>query len=117
VIVEGTMPSADLVMVVPPPGTLGYTYRQYSAPIPCYKHPRLGMLDVKGIPLDAVLWVDGMKGDHIGCGVWRFESELPLFPGIPHIYRVVAKRWCDGRYVAEVRTVRLIPGRIVSLDF
>ena len=116
VVIEEMRPH-DLVMVLPPPGTLGYTYRRYSAPIPCHMHPRIGMLDVTGAPLDAFLSVEGMKGYHVGCGVWRFESVLPLFPGTPHIYRVVSKRSCDGRYVAEVRTLRLIPGRIVSLDF
>jgi len=67
-------------------------------------------------------------------GLWHFESK-PLYPGIPHIYdvkfevvRVVHKvevkyghrvEYDEEQKIADVgvRRIRLIPGRIVTLEF
>ena len=50
--------------------------------------------------------------DRRNAAVWRFESE-PLVPGVPHIYRV------DAHYGDSIQQkyIRLVPGRIVTLDF
>ena len=100
-----------------PAGTLGYTYKRPTALIPEDRHPRVGMLIVKDLPADAEVSAQGLEGFRATDGTWNFESDLPLFPGIPHIYRVVSKSWRDGRRSTDVRSVRLIPGRIVELNF
>ena len=108
--------------VGPPPGTLGQTYQRPMRPIPVDKHPRIGIIDVRA-PGATVIKVhgtnefrtkDGIDGfqDRRDAAVWRFESD-PLMPGVPHIYRVVAKY---GE-VSHERYVRLVPGRIVTLQF
>lgn len=75
------------------------------------------MLDLKGVPPDAEASVKGMEGFRDDNGVWHFETERPLVPGVPHIYRLAARMRRDGQRLTEVRTLRLIPGRIVDLDF
>jgi len=118
-----TQPSPlRLAPVGPPPGTLTKTYRQPSRLIPEDRHPRTGMLDVWNVPAGVKVTVKNMKG-HLGkdC-VWHFETERPLVPGIPHIYRVrigtqpvptYSNRFATG----DVRTIRLIRGRIVDLRY
>lgn len=106
----------------PPPGTLGQTYQRPMRPIPVDRHPRIGIVDVRVNGASSVKVYgtnefrtkDGITGiqDRRDASVWRFESE-PLIPGVPHIYRVVAK-YGDS---AQERYIRLVPGRIVTLDF
>ena len=108
--------------VGPPPGTLGQTYQRPMKPIPVDKHPRVSIIDVRA-PGATTIKVygtnefrtkDGFVGfqDRKDASIWRFESE-PLTPGVPHIYRVVAKYGETSRE----KYLRLVPGRIVTLDF
>ena len=108
--------------VGPPPGTLTITYRQPSRPVPRDKHPRTGMLDVWNVPAGIKVTVENLNGYRGKDGVWHFETGRPLVPGIPHIYRVhigpqpvrtYATRFATG----DMRTVRLIRGRIVDLRY
>ena len=108
--------------VAPPPGTLGQTYQRPMRPIPVDKHPRISIVDVRAPGATSVRVYgtyeyrtkDGFSGfqDRKDPSLWRMESE-PLVPGIPHIYRVVAK-YGD---TAQVKYIRMVPGRIVTLDF
>ena len=108
--------------VAPPPGTLGQTYQRPMRPIPVDKHPRISIVDVRAPGATSVRVYgtyeyrtkDGFSGfqDRRDPSLWRMESE-PLVPGIPHIYRVVAK-YGD---TAQEKYIRLVPGRIVTLDF
>lgn len=108
--------------VGPPPGTLGQTYHRPMRPIPVDKHPRISIVDVRAPGATSVKVYgtyefrtkDGFTGfqDRKDPSVWRLESE-PLVPGQSHIYRVVAK-YGD---TAQERYIRLVPGRIVTLDF
>lgn len=110
-------PRPPLPPVLPPPGTLGRTYLQPSRPIPDNLHPRMGVLEVYGVG-DREVTVDGMKGFRDDDGVWRFESKAPLVPGVlPLIYEVRARTPSSPAGNEDVRVVRLIPGRIVRLDF
>lgn len=114
-----SIPTPD---VAPPPGTLGQTYLRPTRPIPVDKHPRVSIIDVRSNGATQVKVYgtnefrtkDAITGfqDRRDGSVWRFESE-PLVPGVPHIYRV------DAHYGETVqhRYVRLVPGRIVTLDF
>lgn len=114
---------APLPPVPPPPGTLGTTYIRRSWPIPANRHPRVGMLDVRapaGATNIRVLTtyqyreedeIEGFQDPDDPC-LWHFESK-PLIPGIPHVYDVVA----EGPKGEDVRTVRLIRGRRVTLEF
>lgn len=108
--------------VGPPPGTLGQTYQRPTRPIPVDKHPRVSIVDVKADGATQVKIYgtnefrtkDSIAGfqDRRNAAVWRFESE-PLVPGVPHIYRV------DAHYGDSIQQkyIRLVPGRIVTLDF
>ena len=108
--------------VGPPPGTLGQTYQRPMRPIPVDKHPRISIIDVRAPGATAIKVFgtneyrtkDGFVGfqDRKNAAIWRFESE-PLVPGVPHIYRVVAKY---GE-TSQEKYLRLVPGRIVTLDF
>ena len=110
--------------IAPPPGTLGQTYQRSSRPVPADKHPRAGMLDVRAPgATDVVVYdvenyrsedrVDGFRNqdDHT---MWHFESK-PLIPGLSHIYRVVVRRGPGSNF--EEKYVRLIMGRVVSVEF
>lgn len=104
--------------VSPPPGTLGVTYRQSSRLIPDDKHPRIGMVEIFGIPVEAKVTIPHMEGFRKkDSQTWMFESEKPLLPGTPHIYPVTSKVMVNGHWTEDVRTIRLIPGRIVYLEF
>lgn len=111
------VPDAQLAPLNPPPGTLGNTYRVKTRRTPTNKHPRLGMLMVSGLQpgLKVTVWdMDGFSNDQ---QVWHFETKSPLIPGLTHVYRVVV--WdAQGRVLEPaLRTVRLIPGRIVELKY
>jgi len=114
-IVDGGIPqysSTDRFGFAPPPGTLGQTYKRRSRPIEDTKHPRIGVVEVN-LPEEVDVTAKGLKIKWTGK-VWRLESDS-LIPGIPHIYEVKAS-WGEGTQ-PQVRTVRLIMGRIVDLDF
>lgn len=101
-----------------PPGTLGRTYKRPSHPIPGDKHPRIGMVNVCGVSADAGVCIHDMTGYRAANGVWQFESEKPLLPGVPHIYTVRIKRYdASGELCSDYRVIRLIPGRVVTLPF
>jgi hypothetical protein len=107
--------------VTPPPGTVGYTYRRPSRPIPLEKHPRIAMLEVR-IDGEAEVTVDHLvdsdvEGFEGNDGLWHFETKKPLTPGLPRIVAIKAKRIVNGAVVNDVRYVRLIPGRIVDIEF
>ena len=108
--------------VGPPLGTLTMTYRRPSRLIPEDRHPRTGMLDIWNVPAGAEVTIKNMKGYRGKDCAWHFESEHPLLPGIPHIYRVHVRICHVGaghKKVSfdDVRTIRLIPGRIVDLGY
>ena len=100
-----------------PPGTLGQTYTRVSHPIPLDKHPRTGMLAVKDNGTIPYLTVGIMGGVKMKNGIWLFESTRPLDPGACQIVRVEARQTPQDVEPYATRFVRLIPGRIVYLDF
>ena len=102
---------------IAPPGTLGHTYTRVSTPIPLDKHPRTGMLAVKDNATVPYLTVGIMGGVKMKNGIWLFESTRPLDPGVCQIVRVEARQTPQDVEPFAKRFVRLIPGRIVYLDF
>jgi len=100
-----------------PPGTLGQTYFRVSHPVPLDKHPRTGMLAVKDNGKVPYLTVGIMGGVKMKNGIWLFESTRPLDPGACQIIRVEARETPQDVEPYATRFVRLIPGRIVYLDF
>ncbi len=101
----------------PPPGTLGQTYSRASHPIPDDEHPRSAMLAVRDHNAVKYLRAQNMGGFRMKNGIWLFETERPLFPGAEHIIRVEAREDKNDIQPFKVKFVRLIPGRIVYLDF
>lgn len=110
----------------PPPGTLGQTYQRSSRPVPVKKHPRTGMVDVHVVGASEVIVndtnefrtedeLDGWRDDK-DPNVWHFASE-PLYPGLPHIFRVEARFDGPTGSTSQVRYIRLIMGRIVEVSF
>lgn len=107
----------DYGTMTPPPGTLGQTYRRYTRPIPTEKHPRAAMLEVFHVAKGLKLTVHGMDGFLDKEGVWHFETEKPLLPGTTNIRKVLVFDK-EGFLVEDmVRSVRLIPDRIVELEY
>ncbi|WP_040592571.1 hypothetical protein [Schlesneria paludicola] len=102
----------DRFGIAPPPGTLGQTYKRRSRLLEDTKHPRVGVVEVY-LPENVDVTAKGLKSKWTGK-VWRLESDS-LIPGIPHIYEIRAS-WGEGTE-PQVRTVRLIMGRIVDLEF
>ena len=100
-----------------PPGTLGQTYTRVSHAVPLDKHPRTGMLAVKDNGKVPYLTVGIMGGVKMKNGIWLFESTRPLDPGACQIVRVEARETPQDVEPYATRFVRLIPGRIVYLDF
>ena len=109
----------------PPPGTLGRTYQLRSRGVPTDKHPRAGMLDLKVAGATKIIVhstdefrtedkMEGFRNAHDET-LYHFTSE-PLYPGLPHIYRVEVHLVRDGNPVVEERYIRLIMGRIVHLN-
>lgn len=106
-------------VVVPPPGTLGQTYQRQSWPIPKNEHPRTAIIQVTAPGFTAMM-VDGladMEGFQRPDGAWIFKSKQPLTPGVPHIYYVKGGYKNTENTTWDVRTVRLIPGRVVTLEY
>lgn len=100
-----------------PPGSLGQTYSRVSHPVPLDKHPRTAMLAVKDDSKVPYLTVGIMGGIKMKNGIWLFESSRPLDPGACQIVRVEARETPQDIEPYATRFVRLIPGRIVFLDF
>lgn len=100
-----------------PKGTLGQTYTRVSHPVPLDKHPRTGMLAVKENGSINYLTVGIMGGIKMKNGIWLFESTRPLDPGACQIVRVEARETPQDVEPYATRFVRLIPGRIVYLEF
>lgn len=108
--------------IAPPPGTLGRTYSLPTKLVPADKHPRIGMLDVRATAEEVIVSdtkefreEDDVKGfrDERDPSIWHFESK-PLYPGVPHVYKV---ELVNGGAVTDVRYVRLVRGRIIELAF
>lgn len=112
VIARPTLPLAPL-----PPGTVGQTYSRPSHPVPVDEHPRTGMLAVRDDGSIPFLSVQNMGGIKMKSGIWLFESRRPLDPGACQIVRVEARQTAADIEPYATRFVRLIPGRIVYLDF
>lgn len=100
-----------------PPGTVGQTYIRKSHPVPSDEHPRTGMLAVRDSGTVPFMSVQNMGGIKMKSGIWLFESHRPLDPGACQIVRVEARYTEKDIEPYETRFVRLIPGRIVYLDF
>lgn len=97
-------------------GTLGRTYYRESHAVPSAKHPRAGMLAIrtnKPWPIS----VDGMSGIRLQSGIWLFESNRPLDLGVSNVVRVEHRRNVNDIEATSYRFVRLIPGRVVYLNF
>jgi hypothetical protein len=102
---------------ITPKGTLGQTYTRVSHPVPMDKHPRTGMLAVKDNGTVPYLSVGVMGGIKMKNGIWLFESTRPLDVGACQIVRVEARETPQDIEPYATRFVRLIPGRIVYLEF
>ena len=100
-----------------PPGTLGLTYRRKSHAIPSDKHPRTAMLAVRNSIGASILSAQNMGGFRMKNDVWLFETSRPLDFGANHIVRVESRSVLQEVEPSAVRFVRLIPGRLVYLDF
>lgn len=103
--------------VPPPPGTIGQTYSRPSHPIPVDEHPRTAMLAIRDNGVESNLSVQNMGGFRMKNQIWLFESNQPLAPGVSSIVRVEARKEEADVQAYKVKFVRLIPGRIVYLDF
>lgn len=99
------------------PGTVGQTYSRTSHAIPTEKHPRIAMVAVRDHGRVANMSVNGMSGFRMSNGVWLFETDRPLVPGKENIVRVEARKDTHDIQPQEFRFVRLLPGRLVYLDF
>lgn len=117
---ENPAPILSYAPLTPPPGTLGQTYALRSRPVPTDKHPRVGMIDIRAEGATRIIvhdtnefrTEDKLEGfrDVRDPNLYHFTSE-PLYPGLPHIYRVEIHR---EEQVQEYY-VRLIMGRVVQL--
>lgn len=109
--------AAQLPLFPSPPGTVGQTYSRPSHPVPSDEHPRTGMLAVRDNGSIPFLSVQTMGGIKMKSGIWLFESNRPLDPGASQIVRVEARHAPQDIEPYSTKFVRLIPGRIVYLDF
>ncbi len=112
---SGTYGAGELGIA--PKGTIGQTYTRVSHPVPMDKHPRIGMLAVKDNGAVPYLSVGVMGGIKMKNGIWLFESTRPLDVGACQIVRVEARETPQDIEPYATRFVRLIPGRIVYLEF
>ncbi|MEK6262458.1 MAG: hypothetical protein AABP62_27990 [Planctomycetota bacterium] len=113
-VISGPVGGTDRFGVAPPPGTLGQTYQRRTRLIDDEKHPRVGIVEVH-LSENYEVTAKGLKVKWTGK-VWRLESD-PLLPGIPHIYEIKSEWGPEGAKQHQIRTVRLIMGRIVDLEF
>lgn len=100
-----------------PRGTIGQTYSRPSHPVPDDEHPRTAMLAIRDNGTVPWLSVQNMGGIKMKSGVWLFESNRPLDVGASQIVRVEARHNDKDIEPFQTKFVRLIPGRIVYLDF
>lgn len=100
-----------------PKGTVGQTYVRKSHPVPDDEHPRTAMLAIRDNNTVKSMKVQTMGGIRMKSGIWLFESIRPLDPGACQIVRVEARNNPAEVEPYDTRFVRLIPGRIVYLDF
>ena len=107
----------ELPLSPSPPGTIGETYSRPSHPVPTDEHPRTGMLAIRDKGDVPFLSVQNMGGIKMKSGIWLFESTRPLDPGACQIVRVEARQTPKDIEPYSTKFVRLIPGRIVYLDF
>ena len=75
------------------------------------------MLAVKDNRKVKYLSVGTMGGIRMKNGIWLFESTRPLDPGACQIVRVEARETPQDVEPYATRLVRLIPGRILYLEF
>lgn len=66
---------------------------------------------------EEVLSIRGISVMKPKSGVWLFESNRPMDPGVSHIVQVEAREHPLDVDAVATRFVRLIPGRIVYLSF
>jgi len=111
------MAPMELPLSPTPPGTLGQSYTRPSHPVPVDEHPRTAMLAVRDNGAVPFLSVHNMGGIKMKSGIWLFESKRPLDPWACQIVRVEARKEAADIEAYDTRFVRLIPGRIVYLDF
>lgn len=104
----------DRFGIAPPPGTLGRTYYRRTSLIDEKKHPRVGIVQVH-LSENYDISAKGLKSKWTGK-IWELESD-PLLPGLPNIIEVVAEWGPEGARQREVRTIRLIMGRVVDVEF
>jgi len=121
-LVEGSVSAGPVVhslggAIVPPPGTLGQTYLRASHPLSEDEHPRSAMLAVRDQEAVKFLRAQRMGGFRMNNGIWLFEVNRPLFPGQDHVIRIEARHDKADIQPYKVKFVRLIPGRLVYLDF
>ena len=106
--------ATDRFGVAPPAGTLGHTYHRRTRLLDDKKHPRVGVVEVH-LSENYDVSGKGLKSKWTGK-VWELESD-PLLPGVPHIFEIKAEWGPVGAREKEVRTVRLVMGRAVDLEF
>lgn len=121
--VPATVKRPPMEPLAPPPGTLGRTYKQLSTPVPEEEHPRTGMLEICNVPAGYTATIRGMDGYLGKNGAWCFKTVRPLIPTVPYVYTIHfhgpnchAGR-CGPKTACDYRVVRLIPGRIVYLNY
>ncbi|MCP4782171.1 MAG: hypothetical protein GY903_20800 [Fuerstiella sp.] len=113
----GGDPTVGASLIPHVPGTLGETYTRTSHRIPEDKHPRLAMLAIRDNHVLAHVSVQKMNGFRMESGVWLFETDKPLVSWTENIVRIEAREDAADVEPHAVRFVRLIPGRLVYLDF
>lgn len=106
----------SLVPIVP--GTVGRTYVRKSHPLPRDKHPRTAMLAVRDRGAVSFMTAQKMSGFRMSDDVWLFETDIPLVTWTNgNIIRIEARHNDNDIEAYRAMFVRLIPGRIVYLDF
>ena len=98
-------------------GTLGHTYQRRTHAIPEDKHPRLGMLAVRDKGAFNHLSVQRMSGFRMKEDVWLYETDKPMTSWTENIVRIEARHEPEDVEPYKTMFVRLIPGRLVYLDF
>ncbi len=119
----GTNNMQPMPATIAPVQTGQHRYFRTTRLIPADKPPRVAMIDVYTNKTDTVNVYDQnpfreedeVKGyqDPKNPNLWVFETKA-LFPGIPHIYKVVSK---SESGTESVKYIRMIPGHIVDLEF
>ena len=118
-VLPGAGDAANHTNLVPVlPGTVGRTYVRKSHPLPRDKHPRTAMLAVRDRGAVSFMTTEKMSGFRMSEDVWLFESDIPLVTWTNgNIVRIEARHEVNDIEAYRAMYVRLIPGRIVYLDF